>query len=82
MAYLAELHVKTCERENDECRNTRRCQYAGQIVDVSYINSEQINLNDEIFALIHSWFNEYTHANNSIISQYIEPDTDGYVNQI
>lgn len=70
MAKLAELVVKRCQLQHDDCRNTEKYKFSGQSVAVLYHTKKTANSTISIERLINSWFDEYLNANQTVIDNF------------
>lgn len=70
MEQLAQLVVKRCRLQHDECRNTEKYRYSGQSIAVLYHTKKTANSTLSIERLINSWFDEYLNANQSIVDSF------------
>nr|B9URJ1.1 RecName: Full=Antigen 5 like allergen Cul n 1; Short=Ag5 like allergen Cul n 1; AltName: Full=Allergen Culn1; AltName: Full=Antigen 5 family protein; AltName: Full=Cul n 12; Flags: Precursor [Culicoides nubeculosus]ACM40888.1 antigen 5-related salivary protein [Culicoides nubeculosus] len=68
LAYLAELNVKQCKMEHDQCRNTDKFKYAGQ--NLAYTMGTPQKNAVRIKKLIRAWFKEHENATASFIDKY------------
>ncbi|XP_037932230.1 antigen 5 like allergen Cul n 1-like [Teleopsis dalmanni] len=69
---LAELNVKQCKMEHDECRNTVNFNFSGQnLANVNYTGPQSTEFDEFIIKeSITSWWNEYEDCNMTIINKY------------
>nr|QHO60649.1 antigen 5-related protein [Sergentomyia schwetzi] len=70
LAKLAELNVRTCKFEHDECRATKICPYAGQNLAWSASFPDFQDVNYVIKNSTREWFNEYRFANQAHTDRY------------
>lgn len=68
LAFLAELNVRTCVVDHDECKNTYRFRNVGQnLVGIARAKHQGDNLTEVILKDMSLWFEEH----NLIDSEYI-----------
>lgn len=70
LSKLAELNVKQCVMEHDECRNTNKFQNVGQNLAVSSWMGMEKTIPNVIENHIQMWFNEYKDCPMSSINNY------------
>ncbi|XP_036320292.1 scoloptoxin SSD976-like [Rhagoletis pomonella] len=70
LEYLATLHVKRCQFEHDQCRNTPHYQFSGQNIGFFWIGREFKSHAKRIKSFILNWFREYREANQTFIDSY------------
>lgn len=75
LAYLAELNVRQCQMNHDQCRDTDKFRYAGQ--NLAYMGGGTETNAERIKHRIRAWFDEYKDADASYIDRY--RDTPGFV---
>ncbi|CAD7091196.1 unnamed protein product [Hermetia illucens] len=74
LATLAQVWVKQCVAENDECRNTDRFNSVGQNVH-STLKSNNFDIPTLINEILDEWYNEYSAMTAAEISAYTADDT-------
>lgn len=74
LATLAQVWVKQCVAENDECRNTDRFNSVGQNIH-STLKSNNFDIPTLINEILDEWYNEYSAMDAGMISAYTDADT-------
>ncbi|XP_058064259.1 antigen 5 like allergen Cul n 1-like isoform X1 [Anopheles bellator] len=69
LANLAEINIRSCKLEHDECRSTARFLQAGQNLAIGSFYIEQ-NIFDIVNNLTMLWFSEYKDAVQEILDHY------------
>ncbi|EDS25644.1 salivary protein [Culex quinquefasciatus] len=73
LAYLAELNVKQCVMEHDECRSTVKFFWAGQNLANRFQYPKLETYNLILKAFVKAWFKEHVDASMEYIRSYKEP---------
>ncbi|XP_061402289.1 antigen 5 like allergen Cul n 1-like [Musca vetustissima] len=71
LEYLADLNVRSCIVEHDECRNTYRFRNSGQnLVGISRFKNVYQNITEIILNDMWLWFREHKIINSDIITEF------------
>lgn len=70
LAYLAELNVKQCVMEHDECHSTVNFMYAGQNLANRFQYPKLETYNLVLKSFVKGWFNEHVDASMEYIRSY------------
>ncbi|XP_073811673.1 antigen 5 like allergen Cul n 1-like [Musca autumnalis] len=71
LQYLADLNVRTCIVEHDDCRNTYRFRYSGQnLVGISEFKHQQENITEVILKDLWLWFREHKLTDSNILTEF------------
>ncbi|XP_030377498.1 venom allergen 5 [Scaptodrosophila lebanonensis] len=74
LATLAELAVKQCPRQPDECRNTRRFKHVGQILGHVIFSTKRYSDIQLLEHKLGNWFRQYKRANSQLNAVEGGPD--------
>lgn len=71
LEYVADLNVRTCHVEHDECRNTYRFRNSGQnLVGISRFRNIYQNITEIILTDMWLWFREHKTIDSNIITEF------------
>ncbi|XP_037932307.1 antigen 5 like allergen Cul n 1-like [Teleopsis dalmanni] len=73
LAKLAELNVKQCVMNHDECRNTDKFKFAGQNLAYSGWSGTTKTVQSVAVSHVQLWYNEYKDCSMSYINSYKSP---------
>lgn len=81
LAKLAELNVKRCVMEHDQCRNTPQFRYSGQNLAETY-STGSLDMQATLTNQMQSWFDEYKDTPVSLIQSYKSPNNGYYIGTV
>lgn len=71
LEFLAELNVRTCVVDHDECRNSYRFQNIGQnLVGIAHYKHEPQNITAILLKDIYLWYTEHKIIDSSFITSF------------
>lgn len=71
LAFLAELNVKTCVVEHEDCKNSYRFRNVGQnLVGIDRPRNVRVDIPEVIQRGVALWFGEYTLINSNYITKF------------
>ncbi|XP_055850600.1 antigen 5 like allergen Cul n 1-like [Episyrphus balteatus] len=74
MTEMAELNVKTCHFEHDECRSTDDFPYCGQNIYFAQTTYTNYTMEDFIKEAVELWFLEHKDCNMDVMDSFIVTD--------